>query len=107
MAKSDVSRIAPLKALIEKDPDNALSHYMLANEYLKAEQNQSALDELEIYFRMADDEGAGYRMAATALLALGRKDEAKEAYRRGAEAARRHIHEGMAAEFEAALEELL
>lgn len=106
MPKTDVSRIAPLKALIEKDPDNTLSHYMLANEYLKAEQYQNALDELGIYFKMTDDQGAGYRMAATALLALGRNDEAKDAYRKGAEAAKRHNHAGMAEEFEAALDGL-
>jgi hypothetical protein len=43
-------------------------------------------------------------MLGEALLKLGRKEEAKEAYRKGIEAAVGHGHPGMAAEFEETLE---
>src|SRR5215475_11492979 len=102
----DVDRVESLRALVMKDPGNALAHYMLANELLKSKQYREALGELEAYFGMADDEGAGYRMAAAAHLGLGAEDAAREAYRRGAEAARRHHHPSMAEEFEAAIAEL-
>ena len=106
MTEPQTTRIDSLKAMAAKDPANALTHYMLANEYLKAKQYENALRELGIYFGMTDDEGAGYRMSAMANLALGREDEAKEAYRRGIDAARRHNHPSMASEFESALDDL-
>jgi len=43
---------------------------------------------------------------ATAHLALGSEEAAKDAYRKGIEAARRHQHPSMAEEFEAAIAEL-
>ena len=106
MRDATVSRIDSLKALAEKEPKNALIHYMLANEHLKTRHYEDALEELDLYFGMVDDEGSGYRMAAMAHLALGREDSAKEAYRKGIDAASRHHHASMVSEFEAALEEL-
>ena len=103
---SPVDRTESLRSLILKDPGNALARYMLANELLKLERYQEALGELEAYFGMADDEGAGYRMAATAHLGLGAEEAARKAYRKGAEAARRHHHPSMAEEFEAAIADL-
>jgi predicted Zn-dependent protease len=102
----DVDRVDSLRALVQKDPGNVLARYMLANELLKSERFREALSELDAYFGMADDEGAGYRMAATAHLRLGAEDAAREAYRKGIEAARRHHHPSMAEEFEAAIADL-
>jgi predicted Zn-dependent protease len=102
----EVDRVESLSMLVQKDPGNALARYMLANELLKAKRYREALDELDAYFGMADDEGAGYRMAATAQLGLGAEGAAREAYRKGAEAARRHHHPSMAEEFEAAIADL-
>jgi predicted Zn-dependent protease len=99
-------RLVALEDLARKDPANGLLRYMLANEYLKAKQYEKTVASLTEYFRMAEDEGAGYRMLALALIALGREAEAKDAYRRGIEAARRHQHASMASEFEAALQDL-
>jgi len=101
-----VDRSTPLLAMVQKDPGNALARYMLANEYLKSKRFREALDQLEVYLGMADDEGAGYRMAATAHLGLGAENAAKEDYRKGVEAATRHHHPGMVEEFQAAIEEL-
>ena len=98
------SRIESLKALIQKNPNNPLGRYGLANEYFKMEMYEEAIEELNAYLNLKDDEGAAYRMLGETLLKLGRKDEAKEAYRRGIEAAERHGHPGMAEEFEETLE---
>ena len=98
------SKIETLKALVEKNPDNPLGRYGLANEYLKLEMYEEAIMEINAYLKIKDDEGAVYRILGEALLKLGRKEEAKEAYRKGIETAHRHGHPGMAAEFEETLE---
>jgi E3 SUMO-protein ligase RanBP2 len=98
------SRIEALKALVEKSPNNPLGRYGLANEYLKLEMYEEAIEEIQAYLRLKEDEGAVYRMLGEALLKLGKKEEAKEAYRKGIEAAERHGHPGMAEEFEETLE---
>nr|MBA2669526.1 hypothetical protein [Gemmatimonadota bacterium] len=50
--------------------------------------------------------GNAFGRLAAALLRLGREEEAREAYRRGIDAAYRHGHPTMAMEFEEALEEM-
>ncbi|MGB7293583.1 MAG: CDC27 family protein [Thermodesulfobacteriota bacterium] len=92
------------KALVEKNPGNSLNRYGLANEYFKAGRYGEAIDEIRVYFTLKDDEGAAYRMLAEALLKLGRKEEAKEAYIKGIEAAYKHGHPGMAEEFDEAIQ---
>ncbi len=98
------SKIETLKALVEKNPNNPLGRYGLANEYLKLEMYEEAIEHIKAYLKLKEDQGAVYRMLGEALLKLGRKEEAKEAYRNGIEAAQRHGHPGMAAEFEETLE---
>ncbi|HXG31408.1 MAG TPA: tetratricopeptide repeat protein [Thermodesulfobacteriota bacterium] len=98
------SRIETLKALVSKNPNNPLGRYGLANEYIKQGMYAEAVTEIEAYLRLKDDEGAAYRTLAEALIGLGRNEEAKEAYRKGIEAALRHGHPGMAEEFKEALE---
>lgn len=100
------STIETLKALVEKNPNNPLGRYGLANEYLKLEMYEEAIEEIQAYLRLKEDQGAVYRMLGEALLKLGRKEEAKEAYKNGIEAARRHGHPGMAQEFEETLEHI-
>jgi len=98
------SKIETLKALVEKNPNNPLGRYGLANEYLKLEMYEEAINEINAYLKLKDDEGAVYRILGEALLKLGRKEEAKEAYRKGIETAHHHGHPGMAQEFEETLE---
>jgi hypothetical protein len=55
---------------------------------------------------VSDDEGNAYGKLGEVLHALGRADEARAAFRRGIEAARRFGHAGMVNDLEARLEEL-
>lgn len=101
-----MSRIDALKSLLEKNPDDAMTRYMLANELYKDGQLAEAVDQLTAYLTAAEDEGAAYRILADAYVGLGRKKEARWALRQGAEAALAHHHEGMAQELEDRLKEL-
>ncbi len=101
-----MSRIEALKALLAKDPNDAMTRYMLAIELHKEGSFAEAIEELQAYLKAMEDEGAAYRILADAYLALGQKKEAKWALRQGAEAARAHHHEGMAEELEEKLKEL-
>ncbi|MDA2918067.1 tetratricopeptide repeat protein [Desulfobacterota bacterium AH_259_B03_O07] len=98
------NKIETLKALIEKNPNNPLNRYGLANEYFKLGKFEEATEEISIYLSLKDDEGAAYRLLGEALLKLERNQEAKEAYKKGIEAAYKHGHPGMAEEFEETLE---
>jgi predicted Zn-dependent protease len=98
------SRIETFKALVEKDPGNPLGRYGLANEYYKLERFEEAVSEINEYLKIADDEGAVYRMLAECYIQLGEPEQARAAYWRGIEAATRHGHPGMVEEFEEAIE---
>ena len=95
-----MSKIDTLRGLLAKDPSDAMTRYMLANELYKDGEFAAAAEELEAYLKSVEDEGAAYRILADAYLQLGKKKEASWALRQGAEAARVHHHEGMAEEFE-------
>lgn len=97
-------KIETLRYLVEKNPNNPLNRFGLANEYFKDEMYQEAIEEIKTYLSLKDDEGAAYRTLGEALLKLGRKEEAKEAYLKGIEVANKHGHPGMAEEFEETLE---
>ena len=95
-----------LRAMVEKNPGNALARFGLANEALKAGLYVEAAEHLERYLASYDDEGNGYGRLAEALYHLGRIDEARDALRKGIAASHRFGHPGMASEFTARLEEL-
>lgn len=98
------SRIDAFKQMLAGDPDNALVRFGLANEYLKAENYEEAITALNDYLQHADDEGAAFGMLARAYEAVGRRDEARESYQRGIEAAEKHGHPSMAADYRMTLE---
>jgi len=98
------SRIEQLKELINRDPDNALGRYGLANEYYKSGDFSNSILELEKYFKLKEDEGAAYRLLAESYYNLGNKKMAIEAYRKGIKASLKHGHPSMAEEFEEAIE---
>ena len=100
------SRMDTIKAMLADRPNDPLLHYALANEYHKLGQYEDVVKELEIYLKLANDEGSAYRMLGQALERLGRKDEARRAYQEGITAAYKHNHPSMAAEFEETLQNL-
>jgi predicted Zn-dependent protease len=100
----DNPRIDALRKMLQKNPSDARAHFGLAAEYEKAGEWELVVTELKAYLRAADDQGNGWGRLGSALRQLGRDDEAQAAYARGADAAARHGHPSMAAEFEEVLE---
>jgi E3 SUMO-protein ligase RanBP2 len=101
------TRIEIFRKMLNDDPNNTAVRFGLANELLKLERFEEAVDELKNYLSLADDEGNAYGKLAQALERLGRIDEAREAYQQGVAAANKHGHPGMAQDFELALADLL
>ena len=100
------SRLDALRAMVAKNPENALARFGLANEAMKAGLHGEAADQLEAYLARYDDEGNGWQRLAECRVALGQEAEARHALERGIAASRRFGHGGMAADLEARLEEL-
>ncbi len=98
------NKLEMLKAMVNKDPENPLARYGLANEYFKLKMFDEAVAQLNKYLGIKDDEGAAYRMLAQCHTELGDTDNAKAAYKKGIEAATKHGHPTMAEEFEEAIE---
>jgi len=101
------ARIEIFKKMLNDDPNNTTVRFGLANELLKFERFEEAVNELKTYLSQMDDQGNAYGKLAQALEKLGRVDEAREAYQRGIAAANRHGHPGMAQDFEMALADLI
>ncbi len=100
------SRIEVLRRLAAEDPDDATAHYMLAHEFFNAQCYAEAVDAVRRYLGLAADEGAAYRVLGQGLERLGRREEARQAYRDGLAAATRHRHEPLIAEYTRALADL-
>ncbi len=100
------SRLETFKALVKKDPGNPLGRYSLANEYYKLEMYPEAVAEIKEYLKIADDQGAVFRILADCYIQMGNTEMAIEAYYEGINAANRHGHPGMAEEYEEAIEML-
>lgn len=92
--------------MLAKDPGHSMAQFGLANELVKGGAYAEARDILTSYLAGSDDQGSGYRLLAQACEKLGLKNEARDAYLRGIDAANRHGHPGMAAEFEDRLDDL-
>ena len=92
--------------MVAKNPKNALAHFGLANEALKAELLDEAVEHYRAYLAVQDDEGNAWQRLGETLIKLGRKDEARDAFEKGIEAANRFGHPGMAGEIQDLLDEL-
>lgn len=86
--------------MLERRPEDPRLRFGLALELLGTGEIEEGVRLLRSYLEDADDEGNAWGRLGSALLELGRRDEAREAYRRGAEAARDHGHPTMAEEYE-------
>lgn len=100
------SRVESFRQMVAARPADPRARFGLANECLKEGLYEEAVEQLEQYLTSYDDEGNGYGRLAEALERLGRTDDARAALERGVAASYRFGHPGMAAEFEARLEEL-
>ena len=99
------SRIESLKKMLDRNPNDTRVLFGLANEFEKEERWSDVVEYLGRYLQLADDEGNAWGRLARALRGVGRDQEAREAYRKGATVAREHGHPSMAAEFEEMLGE--
>ena len=100
------SRLETFRAMVTRSPGNALARFGLANEAYKERLYEEARENYEAYLAASDDEGNAYGKLAEVLQSLGRPGDARAAYVRGIDAARRFGHPGMVNEFEARIEEL-
>lgn len=101
---TDNPRIQALHAMLERNPNDARAHFGLAAEYEKLELWDAAVEELQQYLAMTEDQGNAWGRLGKALGLAGRADDARAAYQKGIEQARKHGHPSMAAEFEEILE---
>jgi predicted Zn-dependent protease len=101
-----IDRLEYFARLVADDPTVARARFAYANELLHAERWEEAVTELRAYLALAEDEGNAWGRLAEALTALGRIDEAADAYLAGIEQSLAHGHTGMASDFEAALDAL-
>lgn len=99
------SRTEALEQLLSQDPTDVTLHYMLGNEYFKAQMYDQAVTTLRRYLSLSDDEGAAYRVLAQALEKLGKAEEARRAFQDGLAAATRHKHQPMIEEYTQALKD--
>ncbi len=100
-----VDRVANLERMLANRPADWRLRFGLALEYLNAGRLDDGVRELRSYLAASDDEGNAWGRLGAALQQMGRDDEAEDAYREGAAAARRHGHPTMAEEFDEVLEQ--
>jgi predicted Zn-dependent protease len=98
------SRIQVFEQMLAGDPSNTMVMFGLAKEYEKAADYPKLIETLEQYLAAADDQGNAFGMLARAYERTYQSDKARDAYQRGAEAAMRHGHPGMAEEYRQILE---
>lgn len=100
-------RIEILERLVAAAPDDARARYFLATEYFRAGAWTQAAEHFAAYVRLgATDEGAALKSLGLCYERSDRPDDAREAYRRGIEAAVRHGHDGLATEIRFLLDAL-
>lgn len=101
-----IDRLEYFARLVAEDPGVARARFAYANELLRAERLEEAVAQLRAYLELTEDEGNAWGRLAEALTALGRSDEAADAYLTGIDQSLKHGHTGMASDFEAALDAL-
>lgn len=101
-----IDRIAYFSDLVAEAPDEPRARYGLAVALRQAERWDEAVVQYRAYLDLAQDEGAAYGHLAECLAALGQPDAAADAYLTGIDAAIRHGHNGLADDFQQAMEAL-
>lgn len=101
-----IDRIAYFSDLVAEAPEEPRARYGLAVALRQAERWSEAADQYRAYLDLATDEGAAYGHLAECLAALGQPDAAADAYLTGIDAALKHGHNGLADDFQQAMEAL-
>ena len=101
-----MDRTLMLSQVLAQNPNDAFARYGLAVEYMNSGQTERALEEFSRLLSVHPDYTAGYFMAAQALVAGGRKEDAKKMLVEGIESARRTGNAHAQSEMTALLEEL-
>jgi Flp pilus assembly protein TadD len=82
-------RLKALLAIAEAQPEEVMIWYGLANEYVKLERWQEAVDALRRTVALNSDYTSAYQMLGTALMSLGQREAARVAWTQGVEVATR------------------
>jgi predicted Zn-dependent protease len=82
-------RLRALLAIAEAQPEEVMVWYGVANEYVKLERWQEAVDALRRTLGLNPDYTSAYQMLGTALENLGQRDAARVAWTEGVEVATR------------------
>ena len=106
MVRDRIDRVETLRRLLDHNPNDTRARFGLAAEYERAGRWNDVVEQLTAYLELAQDEGNAYGRLGRALVELGRVDEARAAYRLGVDAASKHGHPSMAAEFQDVIDDL-
>jgi Tfp pilus assembly protein PilF len=101
-----MDRVAQLRRFIEASPKEPFPRYALALELKGRGEAESAASELQALLAQAPDYLAAYLQLGMVLEGLGRADEARSAFRRGQEVARRQGNGHALSELTSALDAL-
>lgn len=93
------SRIDIFKQMLVNDPSNSSILFGLAKEYEKTGQTAEMIETLERYLAISDDEGNAFGMLARAYEKAEQRDQARQTYQRGVDAAAKHGHPSMAEDY--------
>lgn len=104
---SHEARLAKMKEMAARFPDDARARYFLAHELFRTEDWAGAAEHYDAYARMSSgDVGSALKNLGLCYERLGRSTDAAEAYRRGIESAIAHNHDGLASELRFLLDAL-
>ena len=101
-----VDRIEQLRKFIAASPDEPFPRYALALELKGKGDAAAAAAEMDELLRRAPDYLAAYLMYGMLLQTLGRHDEARDAFRKGQDVARRKADSHTLSELTQALESM-
>jgi tetratricopeptide (TPR) repeat protein len=101
-----MDRISTFKSFIQRSPADPFPRYGLAMEHKSRGDLAEAWGAFSELLEQFPDYVPTYLMAGGTLVALGRRDEASDVYRRGIEAASKKSDSHAQRELEAALAEL-
>lgn len=101
-----MDRLEAFAQLVADDPTVARARFAYAVELQRVERWEEAVTQYQAYLDLQTDEGNAWQRLGDCLAALGRTDEAADAYVTGVEQALAFGHHGMADEIGAALDAL-